>query len=134
MSHKFILPIYGIVKPTKNNKNCAITLNWSRSAHYRDYGKAKKAFKLLMNNQFRKSDKFEGQIKIDYVYYANKKGTDLDNFVGMARKFFQDALSEFGLIEDDNTNIIIASSEVYGGIDKLNPRVEAEINNVSHET
>jgi len=134
MSHKFILPIYGIVKPTKNNKNCAITLNWSRSAHYRDYGKAKKAFKLLMNNQFRKSDKFKGQIKINYVYYANKKGTDLDNFVGMARKFFQDALSEFGLIEDDNTNIIIASSEIYGGIDRENPRVEAEITIVSRET
>lgn len=124
---KFILPIYGIVKPTKNNKNCAITLNWSRAAHYRDYGKAKKMFKLLINNQLRKSGKFDGQIKISYVYYANKNGTDLDNFVGVARKFFQDALSEFGLIEDDNTNIIIESSECYGGIDKLNPRVEAEI-------
>jgi len=87
-----------------------------------------------MNNQFRKSDKFKGQIKINYVYYANKKGTDLDNFVGMARKFFQDALSEFGLIEDDNTNIIIASSEIYGGIDRENPRVEAEITIVSRET
>ena len=123
----FILPIYGIVKPTKNNKNCAITLNWSRAAHYRDYGKAKKMFKLLIHNQLRKSAKFDGQIKINYTYYANKTGTDLDNFVGMARKFFQDALSEFGLIEDDNTNIIIASSESYGGIDKENPRVEAEI-------
>ena len=124
---KFILPIYGVINKTKSNRNCAITLNWARCAHFRDYGKAKKHFKLMILDQLIKSDKFTGKIEIHYVYYAKKKGTDLDNFVGMARKFFQDALSEFGLIEDDNTNIIIASSESYGGIDKENPRVEAEV-------
>ena len=125
--YKFTLPIYGVVAPKKNNKNCAITLNWSRAAHYRDYGKAKKTFKLLINNQLRRSRKFEGKIKINYVYYANKKGTDLDNFVGVAKKFFQDALVESGLIDDDNVNYIISNSESYGGIDRKAPRVEAEI-------
>ena len=128
---KFDLPIYGVINKTKNNKNCAITLNWSRAAHYRDYGKAKKQFKLMIYNQLRKSDKFKGQIQIKYTYYANRAGTDLDNFVGVAKKFFQDALSESGLIEDDNVNIIVANSECYGGIDRENPRVEAEIMTLS---
>lgn len=123
----FNLPIYDVINKTKNNRNCAITLNWSRAAHYRDYGKAKKKFKLMIHNQLVKSGKIKGKIKISYTYYANKKGTDLDNFVGVAKKFFQDALSERGLIEDDNVSIIVANSESYGGIDKENPRVEAEI-------
>jgi Holliday junction resolvase RusA-like endonuclease len=52
---------------------------------------------------------------------------DLDNFIGTVKKFFQDALVESGLIEDDNIKFIISNSETYGGIDKENPRVEAEI-------
>ena len=73
-------------------------------------------------------DKIETPIKIKYTYYAQRNNSpDLDNFVGTVKKFFQDALVESGLIEDDNVNFIIANSEEYGGIDKDNPRVEAEV-------
>jgi hypothetical protein len=34
---------------------------------------------------------------------------------------------ELGLIADDNVNYIVATSESYGGLDRDNPRVEAEI-------
>ena len=47
---------------------------------------------------------------------------DLDNFVGTVKKFFQDALVESGLIEEDNVKFIVASSESYGGIDKEKPQ------------
>ena len=73
-------------------------------------------------------DPIEGKIKIKYTYFAKANNNpDLDNFIGTVKKFFQDALVESGLIEEDNVNIIIANSESYGGIDRLNPRVEAEI-------
>ena len=73
-------------------------------------------------------DEIETPIKIKYTYYAQRNNSpDLDNFVGTVKKFFQDALVESGLIEDDNINFILSNSECYGGIDKLNPRVEAEI-------
>ena len=49
------------------------------------------------------------------------------SFVGTVKKFFQDAIVECGLLPDDNVNYIVANSEVYGGIDKDNPRVEAFI-------
>lgn len=125
--YKFILPIYGVIKPKKNNKNCAITFNWAQAANNWDYNKAKKKFKLMMQEQINSFDPIEGQIKIHYVYYAKRNGTDVDNFVSVAKKFYQDCLSEGGLIPDDNSRFILGSSEEYAGIDKLNPRVEAFI-------
>ena len=127
MSYKFILPIYGVIKKTKNNSNCAITFNWSRAAHYRTYGAAKKKFKKMILDQLNQFDSIDGQLKIKYTYYASRKGTDLDNFTVCVKKFFQDTLAEHGLIEDDNVNFIVANSESFGGIDKDNPRVEAEV-------
>ena len=33
--YKFILPIYGVIKPTKRVKNPSLNLNWYRNAHHR---------------------------------------------------------------------------------------------------
>tara|TARA_R110000751_G_C13630067_1_gene465726 strand:- start:278 stop:676 length:399 start_codon:yes stop_codon:yes gene_type:complete len=125
--YKFTLPIYGVVKPNKNNKNCALTFNWAMAANHWDYSKAKKKFSLMIQDQLSSHDKIEGKLRINYKYYAARNGTDLDNFSIIARKFFQDCLSKSGLIEDDNTKIIVKNSEEYMGIDKENPRVEAFI-------
>ena len=123
----FILPIYGAVAPTKHNKNCALTFNWSRGANQWVYNKAKKKFAVMMQPQLASFDKIEGVLKINYKYYAKRNGTDLDNFSIIARKFFQDCLSKSKLIEDDNCKFIVKNSEEYMGIDKDNPRIEAEI-------
>lgn len=125
--YKFILPIYGVVKPKKNNKNCALTFNWAMAANHWDYSKAKKKFHLMIQDQLSKFDKIEGEISIHYDYYATRNGTDLDNFSIIARKFFQDSLSKSGLIKDDNCKVIFRNSEEYAGIDKENPRIEARI-------
>ena len=122
MSYKFTLPLYGVTKKG------AIAVNWYRNAHYQTSNAAKINFKKLIQDQLNQFDKIETPIKIKYTYYAKaNNGPDLDNFVGTVKKFFQDALVESGLIEDDNVNFIISNSESYGGIDRDNPRVEAEI-------
>ena len=122
MSYKFTLPLYGVTKKG------AIAVNWYRNAHYQTSNAAKINFKKLIQDQLNKFDKIETPIKIKYTYYAKaNNGPDLDNFVGTVKKFFQDALVESGLIEDDNVNFIISNSESYGGIDRSNPRVEAEV-------
>ena len=122
MSYKFTLPLYGVTKKG------AIAVNWYRNAHYQASNDAKIKFKNLIQDQLEQLDKIETPIKIKYTYYAQRNNSpDLDNFVGTVKKFFQDALVESGLIEDDNVNFIIANSEEYGGIDKDNPRVEAEV-------
>ena len=120
--YKFILPIYGVTPKS------AITVNWYRNAHHHVSNKAKKNFKSLIKDQLDSFDTIDGQIKIKYTYYAKRNNkSDLDNFVGTVKKFFQDALVEHGLIEDDNINFIVSNSEYYGGIDKDRPRVEAVI-------
>jgi len=122
MSYKFTLPLYGVTKKG------AIAVNWYRNAHHHESNSAKKKFKALIQDQLNQFDEIETPIKIKYTYYAQRNNSpDLDNFVGTVKKFFQDALVESGLIEDDNVNFIVSNSECYGGIDKLNPRVEAEI-------
>ena len=125
--YKFILPIYGIIKPSKKVKNPALSLNWYRNVHYRGNNQAKKSFKNHMQSQINKFDTIDGEISIHYKYYAKRQGTDLENFVTVVKKYFQDALSESGLITDDNCSVIVESREKYMGIDKCNPRVECFI-------
>jgi len=125
--YKFILPIYGIIKPTRKVKNPALSLNWYRNAHYRANNQAKKAFKKHMQAQINKFDAIEGKISIHYKYYAKRQGTDLENFVTVVKKYFQDALSESGIIKDDNCSVIVENREKYMGVDKEDPRVECFI-------
>ena len=94
--YRFTLPLYGVTPKS------AITVNWYRNAHHQVSNKAKKKFKLLIQEH-------------------------LDNFIGTVKKFFQDALVESGLLVDDNVSFITSNSEYYGGIDKDHPRVEAVI-------
>ncbi len=120
--YKFTLPLYGVTK------GGSISVNWYRNAHYQTSNKAKIEFKRQIQSQLDLFDKIEAPIKIKYTYYAKANNSpDLDNFVGTVKKFFQDALVESGLIEDDNINYIVSNSESYGGIDRKAPRVEAEI-------
>ena len=127
---EFELPLYGVVKQSKNNRNCAITFNWARAAHYRTYVNAKKKFKEMIREQIERHDPIDCKIRIHYTYYAKKNGTDLDNFVSVVKKFFQDAISEIGFIPDDKVSYIVKSSEEYGGLDRDNPRITAKIQEV----
>lgn len=127
MSYRFVLPIYGVFKTKKGKGNTSISVNWYCNAHYRIKSNAKKKFKEMIKDQIYIHAPIKGKIKINYTYYAKRNGSDLDNFVGTVKKFFQDAIVELGLIPDDNVNIIVSNSERYGGVDKDNPRVEAVI-------
>ena len=114
--------MYGVIKKG------AINVNWYRNAHYQTSNSAKIKFKKMIQAQLDQFDKIETPIKIKYTYYKKANNSpDLDNFVGTVKKFFQDALVESGLIEEDNINFIVESSERYGGLDREKPRVDAEI-------
>ncbi len=127
--YKFTLPTYITFKlKTKKDRKVSISLNWFRHAHHRDYTKAKNLYCEIMAEQINQFDALpsDAKVKVKYVFYAARNDSpDLDNFVGAAKKFFQDALVKNGFIEDDNVNFIIANSESYGGIDRHNPRIEA---------
>lgn len=127
--YKFILPLtLTLPRKTKSDAKVSVNLNWFRSAHHRNYDAAKVAYANHMKEQLTSVDGPKGKLHINYDYYAARNNSpDLDNFVGAAKKFFQDAMVKHGFIEEDNVNVIVSASEKYCGIDRANPRIEATI-------
>lgn len=129
--YEFELPIYLTFKyKTKKDKKIAVNLNWFRHAHHRDYDKAKVMYCKHMEEQIKSFDPLPSGTRIYckyYFYAALNNGSDLDNFVGAAKKFFQDALVTHGFIEDDNVNFIGKNYEEYMGVDRKNPRIVCKI-------
>ena len=129
MTHGFTLPLFVILKrKTKKDVRLSVNLNTFRSMHHRTYTEAKVEYARVMDEQLNKFDPITGELHIHYDYYAAMNNSpDLDNFVGAAKKYFQDAMVKSGFIEDDNVNFIVSNSEKYCGIDRKNPRIEVTI-------
>jgi Holliday junction resolvase RusA-like endonuclease len=123
--YKIVLPIYGVVSTKEPGKS--LTLNWYRNAHYQSNNTAKRRFKRMIAEQVLQIDAITGPVRLDYHYYAKRKGTDLDNFISTAKKYFQDSLVELGVIADDNCSVIVENREKFMGVDKNNPRIEVFI-------
>lgn len=118
--YEFELPCY--IKHGK--KNIPINLNWYRNAHHQVSNKIKVKFKEIIAPQLEGLEKINSKVHLKFVYYAARDNSpDLDNFTSVSKKFFQDAIVELGLIDDDNINYITSTSEYYGGIDRKKPRV-----------
>ncbi len=122
--YKFTLPVYGVYK------SGAASLNVYRNAHYHKNNQAKKKFKSLIHDQLIKFDPIEGQLKFKYIYFARRKDSDLSNVCAVIIKFFEDSLVEYGLIPDDNVQIVVSIKQEFGGMDRKKPRVECEIEQV----
>lgn len=72
-------------------------------------------------------------IFITYILYSgSKRRRDLRNITTVIDKFLCDALVAYGIIPDDNCNICNGFMDLYGGIDKDNPRVEVYINEITN--
>lgn len=70
---------------------------------------------------------FQGLVTTDYpidlslvFFFDNERRHDLDN----AAAGVMDALSKSGVIEDDCVKYVSCLTLQYGGVDKINPRVE----------
>ena len=117
-----VLPIW--ILSGKNRYQ--LNLNQYNQWYYQLRGKIKKIFKEQVKDSLGFS--FSGEIEIYYQYYAPDKRTrDLMNVIAVADKFFQDTLTQYGCIEDDNTKIVKKVTCKYMGIDRENPRIEATI-------
>lgn len=95
-----------------------------KTTHYLVYNQAKILYKELMSGQL-KGNKFEKPIEIEFVLYkGSRRRIDRSNFLSIVEKFFCDAMTELGVIEDDNDKFITSTHYRTGGIDTKNPRVE----------
>lgn len=109
-------------------KKFILNLNNYRNAHYQVLNKAKIAYKTAIAEQVARLDKAE-KVSIHYTLYPKtKRLTDIGNVVSIHKKFFEDAIVELGIIPDDNYRHVVSSSESFGSVDKINPRVEIRIN------
>lgn len=105
-----------------------LNLNQYRNTHYRVTNNAKIKYKEFMKSQIVKYKKKLGQSLFIYtVYKGDKRNFDIGNVCAIHQKFFEDALVELGLMDDDKFSIIPMVMFVYGGIDKDNPHVEIEV-------
>ena len=125
----YIINLPYFLKIGKQRYSC--NLNGYRNAHYRVTNAMKKKFKEIITPQVEKLPRFEKPIKIHYkIFYENKRLFDIDNVVSVIAKFSQDALTELGVIPDDNYKHIIQITGTFGGVDRENPRIEMRIKEV----
>lgn len=116
--------------PIGKKDSFSINLNTYRNAHFYQLNAAKIAFKEQIQSQI-DALRLLGRIEITYVLYPKtRRLCDVANICSIADKFFSDALTESGIIEDDNYMFLGKVEYLFGDIDKHNPRVEAHIKEV----
>lgn len=66
---------------------------------------------------------------IEYKLFYERNGDtpDTRNITNLIDKFFCDSLVKYGVLIDDNHNIIHSTMDIWGGVDKNNPRIEVTI-------
>jgi len=120
--------------PVTKTKYFALNLNGYRNEFYHSLNKAKVEYKKTISNQLLALPKLS-VIEISYTYYPKtKRRCDLDNVCSVTAKFFQDALVETGLLEDDDYLHIPKTTFLFGSVDKLNPRIDIRITNYANTT
>lgn len=123
--HLLISPLR--VAKTKT-KDFILNLNNYRNTHYQTLNKTKVNYKELMYPQISKLPKLEDKILVTYrLYPASQRRTDISNVCSIHDKYFCDALSELGKIEDDDYTHLPMVIYEFGEVDKDNPRVEIRI-------
>ena len=116
--------------PVSSKKSFILNLNNYRNAHYQILNKAKVNYKAIISEQLLSLGRF-GKIKIAYkLFPATRRRTDIGNVIAIHKKFFEDALTEFGVIKDDSYEYVISSSEDFGGVSPGNGRVEIFIQGI----
>lgn len=111
------------------NKKIALNLNWYRNAHYFILNNVKVAFKELLIPQLTDVPNLK-KIKLHYTLYTSKRKSDVMNWVSVIDKFFQDALVEFTIIDDDNYETVSEIVSVWGGYDP-DPHIIITIEEIS---
>lgn len=108
-------------------KRVALNLNGYRNWHYRVQHLTKQLFEQIVREKLKGIPK-QSKVHLHYVLYgATNQRRDLMNVIAVVDKYFSDALPKSGVLDDDNSEIIVSISTEYGGVDRTNPRVSVTI-------
>ena len=122
------LPIYYTQEfKTKPSKISLVGMNLYRNAHHFLQNNMKKHFQSLVIEQLPPVVEVIQQFTVTYKLYYKSPVCDASNIVALIEKFYLDAIKEHGLIIDDNVNYHINSSWEVIAQDKVNPRIEVTL-------
>ena len=88
------------------------------------------AIGMIARSQHRKAH-FKRPVVMRYLWVEKDRRRDLDN-VAFAKKFIQDAFVRAGILEGDGQRHIVGFTDSFS-VDPKNPRVEIEIEEISHD-
>lgn len=136
---KLILPTsITFPRKTMSDKKYMLNLNVYRNLNYIVNNQMKAAFFSLIREDTPYGPGPKGCIcpgnmpptpyRFTYtLFQESKRKTDVANVCCVVAKFAEDSLVALGVIPDDNHTVIPETIYRYGGVDRLNPRVELTI-------
>lgn len=102
-----VLPLFiEIPRKTKPPRRVSLNMNTYRNLHHVVSNQAKVIFKEIVREKIGDCPKFHQPVVSYHLVKKGKRRTDLMNWVTVIDKFLMDALVEFGIIKDDNTDYI----------------------------
>lgn len=114
-----------------SKRDWILNLNNYRNTHYQTLNKTKVSYTSMMEKDIQSLPELN-KIKVKYILFPKtKRLCDLNNVLCIHSKYFLDALQKFGKIPDDDYKHVITESFHFGEVDKDNPRVEIEIDEVT---
>lgn len=123
-----VSPLFIEIGVTKKRK-IYLNMNTYRNLHYQTNNQVKRAYTALIGKQIPKVTL--NKIKITYTLYVGTlRALDIANVCSVVDKFFCDSMVTRGVIEDDNYNFLTEVVYKYGGLDRTNPRVDIEVQEI----
>jgi hypothetical protein len=114
--------------PISSHKQFSLNLNQYRNAHHQTLNKAKVTFHEIAKAKIRHIPRGLGRIHLSYrIFPKTRANLDVSNVCSIVDKFFSDALTSCGIIEDDNHKVVLSVCYQYGHVDPHNPRCEIVI-------
>lgn len=119
-----------VIKGTHWGKN-RVMPGWNdklaeHNKHYQRGAKVERDMMIVCLNYIRlqmRGVKINEPVSITYIHYEADLHRDLGN-IGFCDKPFEDALQKAGILKNDNLSYVREIHHLFGGVDKLNPRIE----------
>jgi len=111
-----------------------LNLNVYRNEHYQTLNKAKEAFAERVSPMVQHLPKLDRAMIVYSLFTPDKGLVDTANICTVVDKFFSDTLVSAGKLEDDNCKILPIVAFRFGGVDTINPRVDATVHLIGPNT